>query len=423
MNAECNLFADWVPCQILRNKSVCETTGPIDNELSKMHEAEVHVFSDSVLCPGKSATASSEIKFTERWKEHLEYYKETAKRIDGKHIQFKFHIVPGTKTNESIQNRWMDSTRSRRRWTTLHCRNLPSSSKIHGDDERNFHVLHQDRKEVTRNFCKMQGENAACLGKFKPGILHVFWSRFTRDMEFWKIHRQPKRKMGRISKSSHGCFSCTKQSRPEKEARAHQKGELQREDRNMHFNAGACIAEDDKRSSLVQPVTSVCFAEFVIILNRYNSTILKVPKIRLRLLSLQEIRNTASLSRASVADDLSDYASLPEGHLSTRTSTVESDLSATSAQAVEGNLWQITHEASTEAVVEKANVARDKELVRLCNVADYAETLKIGQCLQARPNRNSFGKFCNPCGDVDRPTNSKCGCILQAKMSQSKNWV
>ena len=174
------------------------------------------------------------------------------------------------------------------------------------------------------------------------------------------------------------------------------------------FNAGARIAEDDKRSSLVQPVTSVCFAECVIILNRYNRTILKVAKIRLRLLSLQEIRKPSVCLERLFADDLSDYASLPEGHLSTRASTVESDLSATSAQAVEGNLWQITHEASTEAVVEKASVAKDKGLVRLCNVADYAETLKIGQCLQARPNRNSFGKFCIPCGDVDRPTNSKC---------------
>ena len=36
-------------------KKVCETTGPVDNELSKMHEAEVHVFSDSVLCLGNQA--------------------------------------------------------------------------------------------------------------------------------------------------------------------------------------------------------------------------------------------------------------------------------------------------------------------------------------------------------------------------------
>ena len=53
----------------------CETITSIDKELSKMHEAEVHVFSDSVPCLGKSAMTTPEIKFTERWKEHLECYK------------------------------------------------------------------------------------------------------------------------------------------------------------------------------------------------------------------------------------------------------------------------------------------------------------------------------------------------------------
>ena len=66
-------------------------------------------------------------------------------------------------------------------------------------------------------------------------------------------------------------------------------------------------------------------------------------------------------------------------------------------------------------------MAKDKELVRLCHVADCAETLKIGQCFQTRPSRNSFGKFCTLCGDVDRPTNSNCGCILRRIQHASKN--
>ena len=77
MNAEGKLRQIESPFHILRNKEVCETSGPIDNELSKMFE--VHVFSDSVPCLGKSVMASPEIKFTERWKEHLEYYKDTRK--------------------------------------------------------------------------------------------------------------------------------------------------------------------------------------------------------------------------------------------------------------------------------------------------------------------------------------------------------
>ena len=58
--------------QILRNKQVCETIGPIDNELPKVQETEVHIFSDSVLCLGELAMNTPEIEFTERLIEHLE---------------------------------------------------------------------------------------------------------------------------------------------------------------------------------------------------------------------------------------------------------------------------------------------------------------------------------------------------------------
>ena len=46
--------------------------------------------------------ASPEIKFTERWKEHVEYHRATAKRIDGKPIQFLFHTFPGATMTEII---------------------------------------------------------------------------------------------------------------------------------------------------------------------------------------------------------------------------------------------------------------------------------------------------------------------------------
>ena len=36
--------------EILRKQRGCEIISPFDGELSKMHEAEVHVFSDVVLC-------------------------------------------------------------------------------------------------------------------------------------------------------------------------------------------------------------------------------------------------------------------------------------------------------------------------------------------------------------------------------------
>ena len=52
MGAEGNLLQIESPVQILRKKEIRETIGPVDIELSNVHEADVHVFSDSVLCLG-----------------------------------------------------------------------------------------------------------------------------------------------------------------------------------------------------------------------------------------------------------------------------------------------------------------------------------------------------------------------------------
>ena len=51
---------------------VCETLYTFDSELSKMHETEVHVFSDSVLRIGKEAMNEPEIKFDKRWNDYVE---------------------------------------------------------------------------------------------------------------------------------------------------------------------------------------------------------------------------------------------------------------------------------------------------------------------------------------------------------------
>ena len=50
--------------EILSEQRVCVTLGPFDKELSKMHEAEVHAFSDSVLCTGRGAMNTSNACFT-----------------------------------------------------------------------------------------------------------------------------------------------------------------------------------------------------------------------------------------------------------------------------------------------------------------------------------------------------------------------
>ena len=59
--------------------------------------------------------------------------------------------------------------------------------------------------------------------------------------------------------------------------------------------------------------------------------------------------------------------------------------------------------ADVEAVVDKAKAEMEKALVRLCNVAKYAEQTTVGRYLQMRPARNSLGEL-----QVDRgPRSSK----------------
>ena len=47
LKAKGNLLGVDTPSRILRQQRICETMGLFDGELSKMHEAEVHVFSYS----------------------------------------------------------------------------------------------------------------------------------------------------------------------------------------------------------------------------------------------------------------------------------------------------------------------------------------------------------------------------------------
>ena len=75
----------------------------------------------------------------------------------------------------------------------------------------------------------------------------------------------------------------------------------------------------------------------------------------------------------------------------------------------EGHLQLFPDHETTWAVVERANESTEKELVRLCKIADYAEIQKIGEFLQTRPSRNSVAMLSIPCGEVDRPTSVEGG--------------
>ena len=43
------------------------------------------------------------IKFTNRWNDNLEQYRESARIINGEKVQFVFHLFLGKKTNEIVR--------------------------------------------------------------------------------------------------------------------------------------------------------------------------------------------------------------------------------------------------------------------------------------------------------------------------------
>ena len=62
------------PYLILRNREVCQTIGPVDTELSQVYEADVHVFSYSVLCVVKQAMNMPEKSNSPEGAEHTQVF-------------------------------------------------------------------------------------------------------------------------------------------------------------------------------------------------------------------------------------------------------------------------------------------------------------------------------------------------------------
>ena len=148
------------PCRILRNR-VCETTSLVDWEMSKMHDAKVHVFSESVLCVWKGEMNDPVVKFTKRRASSNARSMSWFDKIKEKMEKFLFQKLVFI---EFHSWEW---------WTKIR-------------------FLQRNQKEVR--------------------TLHVHQSRFGKDLEPWKVSRWPKRKMGWTGKASYGRVFCSKAS-------------------------------------------------------------------------------------------------------------------------------------------------------------------------------------------------------------------
>ena len=163
------LFADSPRKRMVHR--VCETMCPFDGDLLKIHEAEVHFLSDSVPCLGKSAMASPEIKFTERRKEHVEYNKDAAKRIDRAQIPF---LVPRRTRRCAASIRQGQGEEKPVLIEFFSWNEIPISS--------------QGPKGGDAPFLRDADRNAACFRKFKP-VYFMFMG--PRSEKTWNLKRYP----------------------------------------------------------------------------------------------------------------------------------------------------------------------------------------------------------------------------------------
>ena len=113
----------------------------------------------------------------------------------------------------NAQHRWMDLTMSMKKMVNSLIQKPVLVEFSHGNDACQF--PREGRKDVIRKFCKIRQEMRLTLESWSPRT-SFRWSRARKYSEVWKVHRQPRRKIGRTCKSSHGCISCTKSSGPER---------------------------------------------------------------------------------------------------------------------------------------------------------------------------------------------------------------
>ena len=177
--------------------------GPVDIELSKVHEAEVHVFSDSVLWVGNQAMNMPEIKFNIRWMSTS----CNTRNPQGELMENTFNScwTFGSTTNEIVLR--IDE------WIRL-CKGEDgeqSTPEPHAHRVilvwmmNEIQISSQDRKEVMR-ISSRRGKKCSLLRKVQARMLRVHWSRFRRKMEIWRVPRQHKPKVDELAKQVRMCI-------------------------------------------------------------------------------------------------------------------------------------------------------------------------------------------------------------------------
>ena len=78
---------------------------PLDRHLSKMHKAQVHMFTGSFWCLGPNAQNGASEKWNTECQGHHSCsgaYKEMSHMIHGRHVDFVFHDMPGSTSHNTV---------------------------------------------------------------------------------------------------------------------------------------------------------------------------------------------------------------------------------------------------------------------------------------------------------------------------------
>ena len=138
----------------------------------------------------------SEIKFNERWKEHLAHYKESARRMYGELIQFIFHIFSWQQHERdgALNREWIRQGEGEdgQKFTPETCpHQVIFMGKVNG-----IPLSSKELKGGCAQFLQDAERNAAYFGKFKPGYFMYIGPSSQETWTFHKVPKQPKRKVG-----------------------------------------------------------------------------------------------------------------------------------------------------------------------------------------------------------------------------------
>ena len=216
----------------------------------KPHDAEVHVFSDSVWCMGKGAMSEPEVRFTWRWNDYLEQYRESAKRVswwipDSVRVP---HFLAGQGQGEDGQTPTPETYPHR----------VLFMGMLNG-----IPIFQRNRQEVKAPFLQDAERNADFFGNFKPGCFMYIGP----GSELWeKDPDDPKGKWDGLAQQVTDVYLVQmriilKGFNNFQQGESNQAGWKCTSGSVIHLKRWWWI-------SSVQPTTSVSFSEFVVVLER-----------------------------------------------------------------------------------------------------------------------------------------------------------